>query len=180
MNILGDLTQYYRIRMSALSKYSNIVWNRFNWFLTLSVAIFGLYFNKIEQSSYYLFKYGIPTIGIVLSILWFLMGIEDYFTLQSHKKKVSKINKYIKDSFAEGNIDIGIEKRNFFINFSQSILLYVYPLISILSWVLILCQRIRGLSRSGSGWFRAYLHAGPVDMVSRALPGGSNLRMLWK
>lgn len=34
-DMLSDVIHYYEVRMSALSEYSDRVWNRFNWFLTL-------------------------------------------------------------------------------------------------------------------------------------------------
>lgn len=136
---IENITHYYRIKMSAFSKYLAIVWNRFNWFLTLTIAVFGVYFNKIEQTSYFLFQYGIPTIGIVLSFLWLFMGVEDYLSLKRHKAKVSSIDNHLKDYFHKADIDIRFEKNNNYLNFTQSTLLFLFPGLAIICWLIIWC-----------------------------------------
>jgi hypothetical protein len=48
--LLAKLVHYYEVRMVALSEYSDRVWNRFNWMLTLEVAIFGLFVTQLVRN----------------------------------------------------------------------------------------------------------------------------------
>ncbi|MFK5968851.1 MAG: hypothetical protein QM487_01840 [Candidatus Marithrix sp.] len=48
MKQLAELIHYYEVRMLALTEYSSRIWNRFNWFFTLELAVFGFFFSHLE------------------------------------------------------------------------------------------------------------------------------------
>jgi hypothetical protein len=100
--MLNDLLKYYEVKMSALSAYSDCVWTRFNWFLTLQLAFLGFFFTQIDQLSIkLLLAKGIPVVGIVVAALWALMGAEDYFSMQRHRIRTKLIDSKIKDLYKD-------------------------------------------------------------------------------
>ena len=135
----SDLIHYYETRMNAFSAYSNLVWNRFNWFITLQVIIFGFLFTQqtsVNKSE--IVEIGIPIVSIVISILWLVMGVEDYISLKRHGRKTTTIEINIKNILNSTNImKTHTEERGKF-NFKQSLLLIISPILAMFTWVLIL------------------------------------------
>lgn len=135
-SLLSEVIHYYEIRMSALSEYSDRVWNRFNWLLTLQLAIFGFYFSQIDKSaSVAIFKSGVPIIGIVVAILWLVMGAEDYVSMKKHGKRTAEVENKVKELFSNENMEFNFQARRSFISFRQTWLLFVFPALIIISWL---------------------------------------------
>jgi hypothetical protein len=136
--ILSDAVNYYSIKMSALSEYSTMIWNRFNWFLTLQVAILGFYFSqltKIDASSVVLI--GVPVAGLIVAILWAIMGIEDYLSIRRHGKRTKELDKHVRGLFLNQEICIYQNDQNGRIEFKQTSLLYYFPMLTMTSWIVI-------------------------------------------
>lgn len=136
-----NLVVYYEIRMSVLSNYSSIVWNRFNWILTLQLTIFGFYLLNIEKDIPQL-RISVLIIGVVVCILWLIMGAEDYVSLKNHKGKTSEIDILLKSKFGNEGIILNNEKNSRLFKFRQSWLLFIFPLTTILIWVYLLQTNI--------------------------------------
>ena len=136
--LLSDVIHYYEVRMSALSEYSDRVWNRFNWLLTLQLAIFGFYFSQIDKSaSFAIFKLGVPIVGIVVAILWLVMGAEDYVSMRKHGKRTDEVENKLRDLFSNENIEFNFQARRSFISFRQTWLLFIFPALIIISWMVV-------------------------------------------
>ena len=130
----SDLMHFYEVRMLALSEYSDRVWNRFNWFMTLQVAIFGFFFSQATTSeNKQFFEYGIPLIGIVIALLWSLMGIEDYISLKKHKKLTNQVGTHAVNIFINSGLEFTLNK-NKSDKFHQSWLLFIFPLSIVTIW----------------------------------------------
>lgn len=137
-SILAELVHYYEVRMMALSEYSDRVWNRFNWFMTVEVASFGFFFTQAEKlSSQLLLQNGIPLVGIAIAILWSLMGVEDYLSLRKHGKRTTEVENQVKGKFKAAGLDFEVEVRKSFINFRQTWLLFLFPCLVVVSWVVV-------------------------------------------
>ena len=137
-SLLSDVIHYYEVRMSALSQYSDRVWNRFNWFLTLQLAISGFYFSQLEKlASFSIFKSGIPIIGFVVAILWLIMGAEDFVSMRKHGKRTTEVENKVKALFSRQGVDFNAQARKSFINFRQTWLLFIFPAFIILSWAVV-------------------------------------------
>ena len=133
---LNDLLYYYEVRMSVLSEYSDRVWNRFNWFLTFQLAIFGFYFSHLEKNSTQTINLiEIPMIGVFLVILWLLMGFEDYLSMQRHSKRVKDVEGSVEEHFHKNGFSFGKHKINRLIRFRQTWLLFVFPAIVFAIWL---------------------------------------------
>ncbi|ETR67061.1 MAG: hypothetical protein OMM_12003 [Candidatus Magnetoglobus multicellularis str. Araruama] len=134
-NVLGDPVHYYEVRMNALSEYSDRVWNRFNWFLTLQLAIFGFYFTQIDKLSLQpLIAKGIPIVGITISVLWCLMGAEDYVSMRKHGKRTLEVENKVKEAFLQEKYDFEVSVRRSFIRFRQTWLLFLFPILVTGAW----------------------------------------------
>ena len=89
---LSDLIHYYEVRLTALTDYSDRVWNRFNWFLTLQLATLGFFFSQFEQIAVQpLMAWGVPIVGAIVAGIWSLMGAEDYASMRNHGKRTKAL-----------------------------------------------------------------------------------------
>lgn len=136
--LLSDTIQYYNIKMSILGQYSDRTWNRFNWFLTIHITIFGAYFSQIDklQSSGF-FKVGIPIVAIAVAFLWSIMGIEDYLAIRKHAKRMRCTEECVLNIFSNAGINFDIESNQNNIQFRQSWLLFILPTLIGVAWSII-------------------------------------------
>ena len=136
--MLSDVIHYYEVRMSALSEYSDRVWNRFNWFLTLQLAIFGFYFSQLDKITLFsFFKSGVPIIAIIVALLWVVMGVEDYISMRKHGKRKNEVEKHVNRLFKNQDIIFKFQAQKSFIRFRQTWLLFLFPILTAISWLAI-------------------------------------------
>lgn len=133
-SVLTELVHYYEVRMLALTEYSSRIWNRFNWFLTLELAIFGFFFSHLETLPKNFISI-VPTIGIVIALLWFLIGFEDRKSMKRHGEVVNEIDIEINKIFTEQDVSFDLKYKKHPIRFRQMWVLFVFPLIVAASWV---------------------------------------------
>jgi hypothetical protein len=138
---LSDLIHYYEVRLTALTDYSDRVWNRFNWFLTLQLATLGFFFSQFEQIAVQPFMaWGVPIVGAIVAGIWSLMGAEDYVSMRNHRKRTNLVEERVKDQFLRRGVDFTDPVRKRFLRFSQTSLLFLFPLLvaglwlSVLAW----------------------------------------------
>lgn len=48
---MENMASYFQTRMEAFGSYSNIVWTRFNWFLTIHAGLIGYFINLNQTAS---------------------------------------------------------------------------------------------------------------------------------
>jgi len=138
---IDSLLHYYEVRMYALSEYSERVWIRFNWFLTLQLAVFGLYSNRLEKiTSQAIMASGLPIIGIALALLWFLLGAEDYVSAKKHGARTNEVEKKVKEFFFNQGIDFDVSVRTTFVGFRQTWLLFAFPVFIVIAWLFIVVK----------------------------------------
>jgi len=128
---LVGLNSYYQTTMNMLSRYLQIVWNRFNWFSTLNIALFSFYFTKTEV----LVHNTIPIIAIFLTAVWFFIAIMDYATINRLKEKNKNINNEIMKFL---KIETMGNKSYLLTKLKQNMLLYLIPLIILSVWLFLL------------------------------------------
>lgn len=139
---LNDLLYYLEIRMSSLGSYASLVWNRFNWLLTIHLGAIGIYlteFKGFSESTHV--NLGLSIIGILVAVLWVFIGAKDFFSLKKHTEIRDEIEKIISDGFVSSNPELfAIFKRvsnpgatRF--KFKQTWALIVFPLILLSLWV---------------------------------------------
>jgi hypothetical protein len=135
---MDHLISYYQVRSSAWLGYAGIVWNRFNWLLTLQLGIIGYYFTVVSTNNLGVFsKYNIPTIGLIISLLWLFMGVEDFKSMKKHRSLVKELESKIESELLILKEPIGTDdfsKRQF----HQTYLLFIFPIVSITNWCLVL------------------------------------------
>jgi len=97
-NNTSDYIHYYEVKMNAFTEYSAAVWNRFNWILTLQLGAFGLFFTEIIGVRDNIGASNIfQLLGVLICILWVLVGIHDFLSLRKHKSNVAEIDEIIKN-----------------------------------------------------------------------------------
>jgi hypothetical protein len=137
----GHLVEIVKMRTDALVNYSNRVWKLFNWFQTLNVVILGVILTKqviIEHSVYLL-----AIISLLLSILWFFLGVNDFISMEKHK--IIK-NNLEKDLFIQMDIEEKLQeaveekkpKKLIKFNLKQTKALYIVPVFNFLITIIVL------------------------------------------
>lgn len=131
------LLHYYEIRMSALSVYSELVWNRFNWLLTLQVAIASFFLTRHGDEAVGVVQtWRVPAVGMTVSIVWGLMGLGDFRSLQRIRGKTKQINRELQKLFPHhvalpGSGELNPHKP------SQTWLLFCLPAFTAVLWVVL-------------------------------------------
>ena len=81
------ILEVQRTIVQLLITQGNRLWIRFNYFLFIESALTGLYYvYKITPA---------PFIGIIFSIIWFIISAQDFYFLREHRERVDKIEKEI-------------------------------------------------------------------------------------
>lgn len=130
-NNLDELIHYYGVKMNGLSSYSSIVWNRFNWILTLELAAFGLFLTKEKASisdSISIDEFCV--VGIVITTLWIVMGLLDYRSLDRHKESTKYLEKKVRMKLKEP-----VHDNDGHSLFRQTWILFLFPMMVILIWI---------------------------------------------
>ena len=132
---LSDLIYYYEVRMAAFSEYSDCVWNKFNWFLTLHLATLGFFLSQIDKlATQPLLSYGVPIVGVVIAAIWALMGAEDYVSMRNHRTRTTKVEEKVKEKFLRNGFDFEVSVPKGSFKFSQTSLLFIFPLFVAILW----------------------------------------------
>jgi len=137
----GHLVEIVKMRTDALVNYSNRVWKLFNWFQTLNVVILGVILTKqvITDHSVYL----LTIISLLLSILWFFLGVNDFISMEKHKilknilEKVLFIQMDIAEKLQE-TVKKNLPKKLIKFNFNQTKALYLVPVFNFLITIIVL------------------------------------------
>ena len=132
---MDQLISYYQVQSSAWLGYAGIVWNRFNWMLTLQLAMIGFFFTNYSKTSFsVIYQFHISTVGLIVAILWLFMGIEDFRSMDKHRKRVKNLERKIEKELVDTNIKTNPSKVGRSI-FRQSYLLIVFPTVAVISWL---------------------------------------------
>ncbi len=132
-----NLISILQIRTDALIKYSQRIWTLFNWFLTLQVAILGYYFRTMQLDSHTL---AVPIVGLTLSVLWLLIGINDFKSFNKHKSVKTEIEKKVSKNLNISNLlgyNQSEKEQNKKFEFRQTYMLMIFPIIVFLLWLYI-------------------------------------------
>lgn len=138
--VLNCLCSVFQTRMEAYSNYSNQVWNRFNWLLTLQTGIAGFFLSNFSSSAGS--AKGVIFLAIVVCVFWLLLGIEDFYGLRKQSERVQSCQKIIiarLEPFEKGVLELQKENPRF-LNFRQTSLLFFLPLVVLIAWLLLMWQ----------------------------------------
>jgi hypothetical protein len=80
----GHLVEIVKMRTDALVSYSSRIWTLFNWFQTLNVGILGVILTNQVVLNENVFL--LAVMSLLLSILWFFLGVNDFISMEKHKK----------------------------------------------------------------------------------------------
>ena len=138
-HLLSELNSYYRTKMNVFSKYLQIVWHRFSLFGTLHLGLLSFYLTQDDKSDMYS---SIPMIGILLSLLWGIIGYMDYMTIPKLKNRGEQIENKIKDLLNIENLENKNDLSQTAWKFidkkvSQHMLLYFIPLFMFVVWLIL-------------------------------------------
>lgn len=103
---LAELLHYYEIRMAAFSSYAELAWNRFNWLLTLQVAISGFYVTQAPAPSEGArllggipITWAVPALALAVAAVWATVGWADFRSLRRFHEKSKAVENSVRDQF---------------------------------------------------------------------------------
>ena len=76
----------YELKVTYLSNQFTRMWNRFNYFVAIETALIGGNF-LIPNGR---LSYALAVVGIVMSILWYVMGAEDRYLVRLYRDQIKK------------------------------------------------------------------------------------------
>lgn len=128
-NDLNKILYYYEIKMNGFGSFSTVVWSRFNWFLTIELAVLSVYLKfmtgELKQVAHLEFFIA----GLIVTSLWLILGIEDFM---SHRRTKERLNKLEDDISELLNKDIENSPSKFW---GQSLMLIITPILLGGFWV---------------------------------------------
>lgn len=135
---MENMTSYFQTRMEAFGSYSNIVWTRFNWFLTIHAGLIGYLINLNQKASAPFWGINeLKFLGLSLGLLWLILGYEDQNSLDRHKKRLKCIESdllmnLINKEMIQKEGKWPIEREH---SFRQTSLLILFPILTCIIWV---------------------------------------------
>ena len=97
-NYLPFLTTDYQLKVDYLKGHLSRLWLRFNYFLSIELALFGLLgFLLFKQESPNVAACIFPiAIGIAVSVLWCFIGIQDRALVKIYSVAIKYVTFFIK------------------------------------------------------------------------------------
>ncbi len=100
------LIESYKLAIAWTDSYANRIYNRFNIFLGINVAIASLsastWFN-VQLSSPAL-KIFMPSLGLIVALLMYIQSAQDNYILRKSRDRVNKIRKKIEITIGRNDI----------------------------------------------------------------------------
>jgi ABC-type uncharacterized transport system permease subunit len=129
LDLLMNLLQ---IRTDSLVNYSNRVWLIFNWFVTLNIGVLGFFLTKQATD----FTISIIIVGFLSSMLWFMIGIQDFKSMEKHKLIKKEVEKIVLGQLDQPTLNKVMfpEKEKF--EFQQTWSLFAVPIVFAFIWIL--------------------------------------------
>lgn len=87
------VSQYFQNARERLTSQGDRLWNRFNYFLTIETALVGAFFIRPDHLGSGLRLYGLGVLGIISSLVWFLIAAQDLWFYEDRYKKLKQIEK---------------------------------------------------------------------------------------
>ena len=99
------LIEAYRLRAQLYGDLTNRMWSRFNYLLTASIALLGIFFNIWFTMKSLNGVFWFPTAGIVFSGVWFILGAQDRYYFEGFRAQVREVEKEISKELKITNLD---------------------------------------------------------------------------
>ncbi|MBD1388214.1 hypothetical protein IC617_02115 [Neiella sp. HB171785] len=82
------LLEYYRNIRERLTSQGDRMWARFNYFLTIQSALIGAFYIRPESLDESLRLYALGGLGLIWSVLWFLIAAQDLWFYEDRYEKL--------------------------------------------------------------------------------------------
>jgi hypothetical protein len=132
-----QLVEILKLRTSSLVSYSNRVWLMFNWFLTFNVGFFAFLFSKESEVFP---RFFILLIGLLISILWFFIGLNDFISMKKHKEIKKNIEVEVAKTLNIQSLLFYPERKCF--KYNQTKTLIIIPVFTSLFWLFFLVMKL--------------------------------------
>ena len=102
------LIEAYKIRAKLYSDLTTRMWIRFNYLLTASTALFGLFFTVWMNSDSPEGVFWFPIVGIIISALWFILGAQDRYYFEGFRNQTRQVEAELSKELNSTNLQ-GLE-----------------------------------------------------------------------
>jgi hypothetical protein len=148
---IDSILSYYQSRVDAMSSYSAIIWNRFNWFMLAQGGLIGFYLTLLEKfQDRSILLVSVMFFGSIISIVNIRIGYLDNDSHKRHKIIIRDLSEAIhryfeydpKEDYPDENLqeklDIKIAQRKLNWLNRQTSTLIVIPWCSLVIWIILL------------------------------------------
>jgi hypothetical protein len=86
-DLAGFLVEDYQLKADYLSEHFSRMWTRFNFFLSVETALFGVVFvaDKDEWSKHAVLFAGF---GVLVSLFWYAFGAQDRYLVELYRDEI--------------------------------------------------------------------------------------------
>ncbi len=95
------LVKDYELKVDYLNGHLSRMWTRFNFFLVIHVALFGLFFDKGSDCASYL-----ALVGFILAVLWYIFAATDNKLADVYRDHVEIVFLALKPTWTKAAGDI--------------------------------------------------------------------------
>ena len=148
------LMETYKSRIQFFSDHANRTWTRFNILLTVELALSGLSFNIwFERGASAASLWLLPAFGVVVSIIWYVLGVQDRCAYLGYREQIAEIEKMVTEEVGAKDLPpfnpLGTKAKKYNVlnwrwgPISLSKLLALFPLFFLLAWAVVLFLALR-------------------------------------
>ena len=83
--------KYYENVRERLTSQGDRLWNRFNYFLTIEAALVGAFFVRPDGLGGGQRLYGLVSLGIAMSVVWFLIAAQDLWFYEDRYERLKQL-----------------------------------------------------------------------------------------
>ena len=92
---INFLIEAYRLRFQLHSEHTSRLWTRFNFLLTAEIAFLGVLYTAIANASSLDSHKIISGFGIIVSLLWYILGAQDHYYFEGFRQQVRALEQTI-------------------------------------------------------------------------------------
>jgi hypothetical protein len=95
------LVEDYKLKLGYLTSQFDRLWTRFNYFLTVEMALFGFMGYLVFDKSNIRSVPFVGSIGLTVSALWYVIGAEDRALVEAYRARANVAAKRIAEKWGE-------------------------------------------------------------------------------
>ena len=102
---IGFYKEDYKLRIEYLNQHFSRMWTRFNFFLTIESALFGILFRPPNGAEFKDHALLVIPIALLLCICWYAFGAQDRYLVELYRKQIEYVKEELNNHFELSSYD---------------------------------------------------------------------------